>query len=67
MQAGSLRVSNYLLETPDGMNVVNPYRFSDPASAYAAAVLADSPTAYWRLGEASGTTAADEVGTYDGT
>lgn len=38
---------------------------------YAAEVLADSPLAYWRLGEASGTTAADSTsngrnGTYNG-
>lgn len=30
-------------------------------------VLADSPIAFWRLGEASGTTAVDEVGTHDAT
>lgn len=29
--------------------------------------MADSPVAYWRLGEASGTTAADEVGIRPGT
>lgn len=32
------------------------------ASSYSTAVLADSPTAYWRLGEASGTSAADASG-----
>lgn len=32
------------------------------ASPYATAVLADSPLLYWRLGEASGTTAADASG-----
>lgn len=37
------------------------------SSAYREAVLADSPVAYWRLGEASGTNAADEMGTYDAT
>ena len=31
-------------------------------SSYVSAVLADSPLAYWRLGEASGTTAADASG-----
>jgi hypothetical protein len=30
-------------------------------------VLSDTPRAYWRLGEISGTTAADEVGSADGT
>lgn len=39
-----------------------------PAGAsYSATVTADSPTAYWRLGEASGTNANDEIGTNDGT
>lgn len=41
------------------------------SSAYRDAVLADSPAAYWRLGEASGTIASDETannldGTYSG-
>ena len=31
-------------------------------TGYSATVLADSPAAYWRLGEASGTTAADASG-----
>ena len=34
---------------------------------YAQEVLRDSPVAYWRLGEASGTTAVDEAGSNDGT
>lgn len=33
-----------------------------PASAYAASVLADSPIAYWRLNESSGTVAHDSSG-----
>ncbi len=37
------------------------------ASAYRAAVLADTPLGYWRFDEASGTTAKDEVGAHDGT
>lgn len=37
-------------------------------SVYRAAVLADMPLAYWRLGEASGTVAHDETGKgHDGT
>jgi hypothetical protein len=32
------------------------------ASAYRATILADKPLAYWRFGEASGTTAKDETG-----
>lgn len=34
---------------------------------YRATVLADSPVAFWRLGEPSGATAADVQGTHDGT
>lgn len=37
------------------------------AASYRSTVLADSPTAYWRLGESSGITAADEQATYNGT
>ncbi|HEY4871714.1 MAG TPA: LamG-like jellyroll fold domain-containing protein [Candidatus Dormibacteraeota bacterium] len=33
------------------------------ASSYSSTVLGDSPVAYWRLGEASGTTMADASGT----
>ncbi len=38
-----------------------------PTGAYAQAVLADTPAAYWRLGETSGTTAVDSVGSSTGT
>jgi RHS repeat-associated protein len=34
---------------------------------YSATVTADSPNAYWRLGETSGTTYASSVGTFNGT
>lgn len=37
-----------------------------PTSTYATAVLADSPIAYWRLGETSGTNAYDYVGGKNG-
>jgi len=37
-----------------------------PAADYRSAVMADSPVSYWRLGEANGTTAVDEVGAYPG-
>jgi glucose/arabinose dehydrogenase/endonuclease YncB( thermonuclease family) len=33
-----------------------------PPSSYSEAVLADAPAGYWRLGESSGTTAADDSG-----
>jgi PKD repeat protein len=38
-----------------------------PAPAYSSLVLADGPVSYWRLGEASGTTAADSAGTNAGS
>jgi len=37
------------------------------ATDYRSTILADSPVAYWRLGEASGTTASDEIGSSDGS
>jgi PKD repeat protein len=42
-------------------------RTSGPSASYRNTIVADSPTAYWRLGEASGTTAADETGGHAGT
>lgn len=49
--------------------LLNPSRFSSGgASGYAAAVLADSPLAYYRLGESSGSTMVDSSGNNrDGT
>jgi hypothetical protein len=41
--------------------------FSAASSFYRAQVLSSSPVAYWRLGESSGTTAATELGTSNGT
>jgi concanavalin A-like lectin/glucanase superfamily protein/fibronectin type III domain protein/lysyl oxidase len=38
-----------------------------PPTGYSNAVIADSPAAYWRLNEASGTLAADERGANPGT
>ena len=37
------------------------------ANGYRSTILADSPVAYYRLGESSGTTASDETGNYDAT
>jgi len=37
------------------------------AADYRSTILADSPVAYWRLGESSGSTASDEIGSSDGT
>lgn len=51
--------------------IINPYAFGGSGgggtTSYADEVLSDNPTAYWRLGESSGTTAADEQGSWDGT
>src|SRR6185295_11167910 len=41
--------------------------FVTPPSPYSAAVAADGPTAYWRLGETSGTTTIDSAGFNNGT
>jgi hypothetical protein len=38
-----------------------------PPSTYGAAVAADGPVSFWRLGEASGTLATDSTGTNPGT
>jgi glucose/arabinose dehydrogenase/PKD repeat protein len=40
---------------------------SPTGNSYATTVLQDAPVAYWRLGESSGTTAADSAGTNTGT
>lgn len=38
------------------------YEFTKPVAGYSSLVTAASPTAYWRLGEGSGTSAADSSG-----
>ena len=42
-------------------------RSTGSSASYRSAIVADAPTAYWRLGEASGTTATDETGAHPGT
>ena len=49
-----------------GFSSANTFTVST-ARTYRQEVLADNPRAYWRLGETSGTTANDEVGTNNGT
>lgn len=41
--------------------------YGGSTSGYAAVIAADSPVAHWRLGESSGTSAAEEIGTATGT
>jgi len=45
-----------------GLSSANTFTVTLPPSAYRDVVLADSPVAYWRLGEASGTQAAALAG-----
>jgi hypothetical protein len=40
---------------------------AEASSTYSSTILGDSPAAYWRLGESSGTTCHDEVASSDGT
>jgi large repetitive protein len=47
-----------------GLSTANTFTVSSP---YRTAVMGDNPGGYWRLGEASGTTAVDETGTNPGT
>lgn len=44
--------------------VSNHYLIGIPSSTYTTAVLSDSPTLYWRLGEATGPTANDNSGNF---
>ena len=58
--------------SPGVVGAVAGARRRAAASDYSSAVLADSPWLYWRLGETTGTTAADtsgnsRTGTYTGT
>jgi hypothetical protein len=50
-----------------GLCVAPSLARADAASDYGAAVLADSPVSYWRLGETSGTTAHDQLGVNEAT
>jgi RHS repeat-associated protein len=40
---------------------------TDPETGYATSVRSDNPRAYWRMGETSGTTAADDLTAHPGT
>ena len=58
---GNVAVLNQAL---DAQSIADHY---NSASRYASAVIADNPTAYWRLGEQNGAIANDAVGSRDGT
>jgi glucose/arabinose dehydrogenase len=53
--------------TTDGCVVSGRLSRLSTGADYRATVLGDGPVGYWRLGEASGTTAADETGANPGT
>jgi hypothetical protein len=46
---------------------VTPRQVNVPITGYARIVVADHPTAYWRLDEGPGSTAVDAVGSFNGT
>jgi hypothetical protein len=50
-----------------GQEVSSHYRKGIHKNLYRLAILGSSPTGYWRLGDATGTTAVDETGNHDGT
>ena len=62
-----LRVTDPFGNSRTGNSVAVTVAAEGSASAYAEAVLADSPSSYWPLGEASGTTAFDWATGLDAT
>jgi hypothetical protein len=70
--SGIARVGESLTASPGSWSGTAPLTYAyqwQSCTAYKSAVLADSPVGYWRLGESSGTTAADSssggnAGTY---
>jgi hypothetical protein len=57
-------VANLAGEATSGIAVLTVATVKDVP--YSQAVVADGPVSYWRLGETSGTVAADEMGLYPG-
>lgn len=72
-RAGQAYQLAYSLRSPDGASAsvrlgsAAAGDFAADPAAYRDAVMALGPLAYWRLGEASGSVAADETGAYPGT
>ena len=62
----SLAANGWSMALPAAVGGGDAVQPLTPESAYRDAVMADSPRAYWRLGEQSGTTAADETGNSPG-
>jgi hypothetical protein len=59
---GTYTVRAEQADAAGNLGVGAPVSFRVARSAYYDAVIADAPTAYWRLGEMAGTAAQDEVG-----
>lgn len=57
--------ATYTASASVGANAFTTTSFCGSASTYATTILAGAPDRYYRLGEASGTTAADSSGTAD--
>ncbi|HMJ66118.1 MAG TPA: LamG-like jellyroll fold domain-containing protein, partial [Candidatus Binatia bacterium] len=57
------------ISNPAGQTNSVPFtvNFAPPPDTYSSYVLADNPSAYWRLNETSGTTLIDYAGAIDGT
>lgn len=60
--SGAAQVGAYLTATPGTWDGSPSYAYQWQRCGYRGAVLADSPAAYWRFGEASGTVAVDSSG-----
>ena len=70
--AGDTRSFKFTYTMVNGANAQNAtasmtLRWEARTNTYAAAVMADNPVAYWRLGERAGTAAVDQTGTNPGT
>jgi RHS repeat-associated protein len=64
--AGDIQDASVYTNNLGGTTINRHYQAgANPPSPYAAQVLADNPVGYWRLGEASGTTANDISGNAD--
>ncbi len=63
-QAGSYTVKLKVTDSKGASSTSSPIAISatNPPNVYRDAVLSDTPAAFWRLGEASGTTTADASG-----
>lgn len=71
-EMSTTNVGNYTVTITNGAGSVtsdsaNVSLLTAEAGTYEAAIISDSPEAYWRLNEASGPTIYDSMGRHDGT